>query len=69
MEVLQRESTTQYFVQCDAESALEDFLAQVCPAAGEDGDFLLVAVLGGGCVTDSKLIADTIDQWRIPLVS
>ena len=61
--------TTQYLVQCDEESALEDFLGQVCPAAGEDGDFSLVAVLGGGCVTDSKLIADSTDQWKLPLVS
>ena len=59
----------QYFVQCDGESALENFLAQVCPAAGKDEDISLVAVLGGGCVTDLKLIRDTIDQWRIPLVS
>ena len=55
-------------------SALSGFLDQVCPDAGElssGGDnSTLIAVLGGGCVTDSELVLDAIGsrQRKIPFV-
>ena len=47
----------------------------MCPDSNElssgGEDTTLIAVLGGGCVTDSELIANTIArrQLKIPLVS
>ena len=64
-------------MQCDQEVALAGFLSQVrlneaegTYASGTEGA-TLVAVLGGGCVTDSDIIVSTISagQWKIPLVS
>ena len=63
-------------MQCDQDVALAGFLSQVLLnevegyASGTEGA-TLVAVLGGGCVTDSEIIVSTISagQWKIPLVS
>ena len=64
-------------MQCDQEVALSGFLGQVHSNVVEEGlsgeapGTTLVAVLGGGCVTDSELIADTIaaGERKTPLVS
>ena len=61
-------------IQCYGESALGGFLDQVCPDAAElsssGHNSTLIAVLGGGCVTDSELILDAIGsrQRKIPFV-
>ena len=62
-------------MQCDQEVALSGFLSQVQLnhvegfSGGAEGA-TLVAVVGGGCVTDSEIIVDTIaaGQWKTPLV-
>ena len=60
-------------MQCNGQSALNGFLDHLLPDPNELSSGAeaasLVAVLGGGCVTDSELIADTIAQWKIPVVS
>ena len=60
-------------LQCDRVLALDGLLDQKCARAGECSSggqtAPLVAVLGGGCVTDSELIADVINRWNLPLVS
>ena len=60
-----------YVFQCNAEMALNDFITQVCPDEWlfQESTSKLIAILGGGCVTDLEQIIQTIDQWKLPLVS